>query len=441
MCDHAPQSLVLRHMYRFTLASLLVCFASLPLPFPLSAQDKPAHAPSTVASPSAETNLIPIAAVAADKRGPVKDLTQADFAVTIDGKPQTIRNFAPAAEVPLTLGVVVDVSRTQATVVDGEQKATQAFLDALLKPTGGGHLTTKAFVMQYARTAELLQDVTDSASLLQTALKEVGTVAPGSAADEDADARDASNSGAEDSGGTNPGPGNPGSSSPGSTYPNSGGSGRGPYGRNGGGNSNGNGSNVTRRRTGAVLYDSLFLATDDVEAHHSGRRVLVLLSDGVDRHSKESLTEALEATQRANTVVYAIYVKSEERNTGFTNRYPGGGGGYDPYGYPRQNYPGSGGSPGSDGTYADPDGRKILERICGETGGHMFEARGKDALARIYAQIADELQAGYLFGVAPSTEVSGAGYHKVQVTLTRPDMKKNDLQVRDGYYAGPAPAR
>ena len=438
-------------MHRLTLHGALACLSALTLVSALSAQDSKdaASAPRTTpaaatAVTSAEAKTVPLTALVLDKKGPVNDLSEADFAVTIDGKPQTVRSFSRAADVPLTVGVVVDVSRTQASTVDEEQKATQTFLNSLLKPAGDGHAATKGFVMQYARTAELLQDVTNSEPLLEAGLKQVGTVAPGSADDEDADKDNAnsSNSTTNNSGTNNSGTNNPGNNNPGYGNPNSGGYGRGPYGRNGSGN-NGSQGNITTRRSGAVLYDSVFLATGDVEAHQSGRRVLVLLSDGIDRHSKESLTEALEAAQRADTVVYAIYVKTANRNTGMTNRYPGGGGynPYNPYGYPRGNYPGGNGSPGSDGTYADPDGRKILERLCGETGGHMFEARGKDALDKIYAQITEELQTGYVLNVAPSTEVGGSGYHKLQVTLTRPDMKKDDLQARDGYYAGAAPAR
>ena len=434
MCDNAGGCPVLQGMHRSIFPGALACVSALTLVSALSAQDsKGAAKPAALA---AEAKLVPVTALVLDKKGPVKDLSEADFTVTVDGKPQTIRSLSRAAEIPLTVGVVVDVSRTQSSTVDEEQKATQAFLDSLLKPASDGHAATKGFVMQYARTAELLQDVTSSEPLLQAGLKQVGTVAPGSPDDEDSD-KDTSTSSTNG----NSGNGSPGSSNPGSSNPNNGGYGRDPYGRNGGGNNSGNNSNVTRRRTGATLYDSVFLATDDIESHQSGRRVLVLLSDGVDRHSKESLAEALEAAQRADTVVYAIYVKTTDRNTGMTNRFPGGGGGYNPYGYPRQNYPGGNGSPGSDGTYADPDGRKILERLCGETGGHMFEAKGKDALDKIYAQITDELRAGYLLSLVPSTEVGGSGYHKLQVTLTRPDMKKDDLQTRDGYYAGAAPAR
>ena len=162
----------------------------------------------------------------------------------------------------------------------------------------------------------------------------------------------------------------------------------------------------------------------------------------MDRHSKESLTEAIEAAQRANTVVYAIYYKGQE-HSGFGNGFPGRGGGYNPYGggYGRPNYPGSGGRPGSDGTYAEPDGKKILERICGETGGHMYEVKGKGGVEKIYASIGDELRAQYRLGFTPGGDAAGASYHKIQLTLTSPDAKKDEVQTREGYYSGAPKAK
>ena len=194
-----------------------------------------------------------------------------------------------------------------------------------------------------------------------------------------------------------------------------------------------------------MLYDAIFLASDDVLRRQKGRHVLILVTDGHDRHSKGSLKDAIEAAQRADTVVYAIYYKDTERNRGFSNGYPGGGG-YDPYdpygggygGYGRPGYPGGGSRPGGDGTYADPDGRKILTRICAETGGREFEVKGKGAIEKIYAQIGDELRAGYVLEFQPAEGAAATGYHNLQLSLTSPDAKKDDVQARQGYYVGAA---
>jgi len=65
---------------------------------------------------------------------------------------------------------------------------------------------------------------------------------------------------------------------------------------------------------GAQLYDAIYLAPNELMQTQRGRKVVVVLSGGVDRGSKESLPSAIEAAQRANTTVYAIFVKNEREN-------------------------------------------------------------------------------------------------------------------------------
>ena len=57
-----------------------------------------------------------------------------------------------------------------------------------------------------------------------------------------------------------------------------------------------------------MLYDAVFLVSDELMQKQEGRKALVLLSDGVDTGSKESLDSAIESAQRANTVVYPILI-------------------------------------------------------------------------------------------------------------------------------------
>jgi VWFA-related protein len=266
---------------------------------------------------------------------------------------------------------------------------------------------------------------------LTAGLQQIGTQAPGSGGDETAEADN------RDSRSSTSGTGNGGNS------PSGGNGGYGPYGRRsgypgGGGNSGNNGGGGHERglgaRGGTVLYDALFLASDEVLARQKGRRALVVLTDGVDRHSKESLTEAIEAAQRADTVIYAIFYKGREEGRGFNNYpggYPGGYGGYDPYG----RYPPTTGGSTDPGTYKDPDGKKILQRICEETGGRTYELKGKGSVDEIYRQIGDELRAQYRLGFTPNFEAGGKGFHTIQVTLTNPANKRLEIQTRNGYYA------
>jgi VWFA-related protein len=150
-----------------------------------------------------------------------------------------------------------------------------------------------------------------------------------------------------------------------------------------------------------------------------GRKALVLLTDGEDRGSMETLQSSIAAAQRAETVVYAIYFKGEQ------HPYGGHGGGYGGHG----GYPG-GGRPGGENHV---DGKKILAQITGETGGRMFEVSGKQTFDAIYTQIAEELRSQYRLGYTPDATTATEGFHRVDLATKD---RKLLVQTRDGYYGG-----
>ena len=174
---------------------------------------------------------------------------------------------------------------------------------------------------------------------------------------------------------------------------------------------------------------------------------MILLTDGADRGSKESITSAIEAAQRADTTLYAIYFKGEEhdqnQNRGMGGRhgggYPGGGGGGYPGGggggYPGGGAGGRGGGQGGGGQERNQvDGKKILQRMTSETGGRLFEVSKKQTVAEIYQQIAEELHAQYRLGYTPDADHAAEGYHQIDLTL-KDTKEKRIVQTRDGYYS------
>jgi VWFA-related protein len=186
----------------------------------------------------------------------------------------------------------------------------------------------------------------------------------------------------------------------------------------------------------------VFLASDELMAKQKGRKALVVLTDGEDRGSKERLTDAIEAAQRSDTMIYAIYFKGEEprqerggdRRGGGGRRggvgFPGGGGGY----------PGGGGRRGGGGPGGQApqrvDGRKVMERMTSETGGRMFEVTKKETVAEIFGEIGKELRSQYRLGYTPDAEGAEAGYHKIDLAFTSKDKNKFTIQTRDGFYTG-----
>jgi VWFA-related protein len=377
------------------------------LPAAVVAQGGAAAAGPAAATISVDSRLVNIPVVVRDGKGAlVLTLTKADFSLLVDGKAQTIRYFDLDRDLPLTLGLLVDTSGSVSNELDAERTASTAFLDSML--TGK---QDKAFVIQFSRTVELLQDTTASRPKLQKALQELDT-APPDKGGANGNGGDPQNSGGQDSGGQNGG---------------------GPYGRRGqfGGG-------------GTALYDAAFLAADELMAKQKGRKALVVLTDGEDRGSKERLADAIEAAQRSDTMVYAIYFKGQEpRQGGGGDRGGGGGGGGGRRGggYPGGGggYPGGGGRGGGRGGQQPAqqvDGKKVLERMTTETGGWMFELSKQQTFAQIFDEIGKELRSQYRLGYVPDAEQAEAGYHKIDLAFLDKDKKKFAIQTRDGYYTG-----
>ena len=337
-----------------------------------------AQQPSTY---SVEVKVVNVLATVRDKHGKlINNLSQSDFSLDEDGRPQDIKYFSRETDLPLTLGLLVDTSLSQRRVLDQERSASGSFVDKVVRED-----KDKAFLIHFDREVELLQDLTSSRQKLQEGLRLLQT----SSYDQDR--------------------GNGGS---GGGYPGGGGSGRGGYSHHG----------------GTLLYDSVYLASDELMRKQQGRKAVIVLTDGVDHGSKVSLDRAIESAQRADTVVYSILFADKEayRSTG---SYGGGMGG-GPWG---RRYPGGGYPPRSPQPQQEhPDGKKILERLSRETGGRMFEVSKKETVDQIYQQNEDELRNQYNLGYTPNRASDGSDYHKIHLTTKQKDLV---VQARDGYYS------
>jgi len=374
-------------------ALVLLCIGR----FAVSAQP-PAAQPSagaaqtpvaTAPTLSVDARLVNIPVVVHDKKGAlVQNLTKDNFILQVDAHPQTIRYFDLDTDLPLTLGLLVDTSQSQRSVLDDERTASSAFLDDMLTGPAG---RDKAFVVQFAHQTDLLQDVTAAQPKLQAALKQLDSPSFG--------------------------------------------------GGSSGGDSDSDSSGRGRRGGGTTLYDALFLSSDEIMSKQKERKAVVILSDGVDSGSKESLGSSIEAAQRADTIVYAIYFKgkepgsSDDQHGGRGGGFPGGGG----MGRGGGGYPGGGGRGGQGrptGTQSRPDGKRILQRMADETGGRLFEVSKKLTVAQIYTQIGEELRAQYRLGYTPDQATAAEGYHQIDLSLTKSSPKELFIQTRDGYYTG-----
>jgi VWFA-related protein len=327
-----------------------------------SPRQEPQEPPQLQSKIAVEANMVTVFASVRDKKGQiVSNLTKDDFSIDEDGRAQTITYFARVNDLPLTVGLLVDTSLSQRRVLGQERTASSSFIEHTLREDK----KDQAFLIHFDYEVELLQDFTSSRKKLESKLDLLETPEMQHASDD--------------------------------------GSGH----RHGG---------------GTLLYDAIYLASNDMMQKMQGRKAVIILSDGDDRGSKETLASAIESAQRANTVVYSILFKDDEP---FGPRAGNGGGGWGGHG-------GGGGGHRYPQQEQRPDGKKILERISKETGGRLFEVSKKLTVDQIYDQLAQELRAQYILGYVPDKSPNSADYRKIHLVTKQKDLA---VQARDGYYA------
>ena len=387
------------------LALTLLCLPCLTL----AGQEQPSASDKPALTLKVQAREVVLPVTVRDKKGAlVTTLQKSDFTLSEDGRPQTIKSFARENNLPYRVGLLVDTSRSMTGAMDSERKAAGKFVDQMLpapkendpKPASTSQ-KDQAFLIHFDREVELLQDFTSSRDKLHHELDDMG---PSRQAQNDSSGPETSDSG------------------------------NGGYGGYGGGRGQGQGQG-RGSRGGTQLYDAIFLASDELMKPKDGRKALVVFSDGVDRGSKETLNDAVDAADRANLAVYTIYFKGEsERQGGMPGMGNGGHrGGMGGGGYPGggSGYPGGGGRRGGS-EESSVDGKKIMEKIATRTGGRFFEAKKKENLEEYYNQIAEELRGQYLLTYTPDVVDKEGGFHKVALKANKDDLV---VVTREGYYA------
>jgi VWFA-related protein len=279
-----------------------------------------------------------------DKHGGlIPALTKNDFEITEDSKPQTIKYFTAESDLPLTLGILIDSSGSQQRVLDMEKEVGSQFLDDILRPKD------LAFVISFDVNVELLQDFTNSTRELHVALN-----------------RARINTGGGSCGGV---PGIGGGPVPCSGTP-----------------------------KGTLLYDGVYLAGHDELANQVGRKAMIILTDGEDQGSQLTIREAIEAAQKADSIVYVLLIADR----GF-------------YGF---------------GGYS---GDTAMKKLASETGGRVIEVGNKyEKLKQAFEQIAQELRSQYNIGYTPTNSKLDGSFRRVDIHPKNRDFK---IQARNGYYA------
>jgi VWFA-related protein len=330
---------------------------------------------------SAEVKVVNLLATVREKSGQiVKGLTKDDFLLEEEDRLQTIRFFEQESGLALNLGLMVDTSGSQARVLDKERSASFKFLDQILRPE-----RDRAFVLHFDFEVELLQDFTASPRTLEKALDLLQVGQP---------------------------PQQQQTPAQGGGYPQGGSRGRG---RGGTG--------------GTKMYDAILLASEDLMNRQKGRKALILLTDGVDTGSRETLYQGISAAQKADTLVYSILFSDP---SSYANQ-----GGYGGPGMGRRGRGGRGGMPmpmPRGGEQDLPDGKKVLQQIARETGGRFYEVTYLHSIDKIFADIEEDLRNQYNIGYTPDPPAEPGAYRRIHLTARTARKKDLIVQTRAGYY-------
>jgi VWFA-related protein len=277
-----------------------------------------------------------------DKHGAlIPNLTKADFEVNEDGKPQTVKYFTAETNLPLTLGIMIDASGSQRNVIDMEKEVGGAFLRQVLTDKD------EAFVISFDISVDLLQDFTRDVHRLQAALNKAKVNV------------DYTSGGIPGMGG-------------------------GPV--------------PQHNSPGTLLYDAVYLSAHDMLAKEVGRKAMVLLTDGQDEGSRLKIQDAIEAAQKADSIVYVLLCADR----GF----------YGGFGY---------------------SGESEMRRLTEQTGGRVINVGNKfDKLREAFDQIAAELRSQYNIGYTPTNIKLDGTYRKLEIK----NKQNYKIQARAGYYAG-----
>ncbi|HLX45149.1 MAG TPA: VWA domain-containing protein [Bryobacteraceae bacterium] len=291
-----------------------------------------------------DVDLVTVACSATDRGGaPVKNLKPEDFVLSDNGVPQKIGQFWQESDLPLTVALVADISGSQAMFIKNHRDAVAQFLRQVIGPQD------RAMVVEVAQQAWLVSDLTNDPDALRMSVQNIGL----------RQSKDAPLLGQRC-----------------------------------------RGEGMRRGCGGTALWHGIYYTARLGLRPVTGRKAIVVLSDGMDTGSDFSLTDTIEMVQTAETVVYSIKYANPLRYMSLG------------------------------ATIAQAVSRG-LERMSRETGGVTYPNPGR-RLGEVFSQIEADLRNLYVIGFTPAVEARDGKFHKLEVKPVRKDIV---VRARAGYWA------
>jgi len=148
-----------------------------------------------------------------------------------------------------------------------------------------------------------------------------------------------------------------------------------------------------------ALYDAVVASAKHLESNqHFDKRILLVITDGKDNMSRETLRDTTQQLQKKNgPVLYAIGLMGPEGQ----NR-----------------------------------GREALQQLADATGGSAFFPQSLDQVSEITSALAHDIRSQYTLAYKPQNENAQALYHPIVVEARAPGLGRLTVRTRSGYYAG-----
>jgi Ca-activated chloride channel family protein len=290
------------------------------------------------------SQLVSVPFTVTDKRNAyINDLKKEDIRVLEDNKPQQIFSIQHLTDLPLTMVLLMDTSLSQQLSLPEQISAANQFFRSVMKPN-----KDTAAIVTFEGDSDLVQRLTGDQHRLMAALDKVRINVPPDA-----------------QGGTT------------------------------------GGINPNSRAGSTAIFDAIYATVDDLLAHESGRRIIILLTDGQENSSRTKVQDAIKRAWQGEVQIYAVGVEGAMRQ-----------GGYVEY---------------------SPINTGLLNRICEDTGGRAFFPRRDHDLTRAFQQLEDDMRQQYILSYSPVNAAHDGSFRTIKVEVAT----RNDLQVRHrrGYFA------
>ncbi|MFC6647029.1 VWA domain-containing protein [Granulicella cerasi] len=273
------------------------------------------------------SRLVPVAVNVVDEHGaPVAGLTQEDFEVLEDGKPQKIAVFEKESTTPLSMVITVDASESTIAQNKLERDAMRDFLRKLMRPQD------RAALFAFADTVDEVVPFTNDAHKLESGFGKI------------------------------------------------------------------------QRGDATAMYDAIYLGAQHLGTSQdpAARRVLVVISDGVNTTHHGSYDAAFEQAQRAGAMIYSLIVVPVEADAG-----------------------------------RNTGGEHALMQLSKDTGGKFYEIIAKQDVVAAFEHLSDDLRTQYTVGYyAPQQKLGRDNLHRIELRLKDQSLRaKYTLRYRTSYYA------